>query len=64
MTVNHCYERLCAEPCKNCGHPADAHGNNCCQYPVYDTEPGPRDSEVAIEGSERECGCVNFEGLK
>jgi hypothetical protein len=55
-------ERVMAEPCVHCGHPADAHGGPC-KYPVYDTEPGPGDSEIYVEGSMRECGCTNFLGI-
>jgi hypothetical protein len=55
-------ERVMAEPCVHCGHPADAHGGPC-KYPVYDTEPGPGDSEIYVEGSMRECGCTNFVGV-
>jgi hypothetical protein len=47
-------ERLFAEPCNNCGHPADAHGINNCIYPMYDDEDDP-----TVKG--RECGCTKFE---
>lgn len=59
-------ERLFAEPCVNCGHPADAHCTEGCVYPTYDTETvGGRfnEREVVVEGSTRECGCTNFVGV-
>jgi hypothetical protein len=30
---------------------------------MWDTEPGPRETEISIDGTDRECGCPEFKGI-
>lgn len=64
IDISYHHDRMCAEPCSKCGHPADAHVGQCCQYPVYDTEPGRGDEEVIVPESERSCCCPSFSSFK